>query len=213
MSLDDPNAGAPVVPLNQFPDPEFDPPPEVHEGKERAVLAGGCFWCVDAVYRQLDGAHDVVSGYTGDAADTANYRSVCSGMTDHAEAVEVTFDPTRVTFGQVLKIFFSVAHDPTQLNRQGPDVGRQYRSAIFYVSHRQKGVADAYITQLNRARVFSAPIATVVEALVAFYAAEDYHQNYAALNPQQPYVRLTAGPKVAKTLEYFPELVRPPRQE
>ena len=211
MDFDDPGVGGLDVPLKHFPDPEHDPPPEAHEGEERAVLAGGCFWCVDAVYRQLDGVHHVVSGYTGDAADTANYRSVCSGATNHAEVVEVAFDPTRVTFGQVLKIFFSVAHDPTQLNRQGPDVGRQYRSAIFYVSDRQKGIADAYIKQLTQARVFRGPIVTVVEPLIAFYAAEDYHQNYAALNPQQPYVQFTTGPKVAKTLEHFPELVRPPR--
>ena len=191
-----------------FPGPDLDTPPAEGAREEAAVLAGGCFWCVDAVFRQLDGVRDVVSGYTGDSAETADYRAVCSGTTNHAETVRVTFDPSRLTFGQLLKVFFSVAHDPTQLNRQGPDMGRQYRSAIFYLDDRQKRIAEAYIQQLNTASVFGAPIVTAVEPLGEFYTAEENHQDYVARNPFQPYVQFSALPKVGKTIEHFPDLVR-----
>jgi peptide-methionine (S)-S-oxide reductase len=191
---------------DQFPDPAVDVPASA-SGEQSAVLAGGCFWCVEAVYRQLAGVLDVVSGYVGGTAKTADYRTVCSGTTNHAEAVLVRFDPTRISFGQLLKVFFSVAHDPTQRNRQGPDTGRQYRSAIFYADEQQKRVADAYIEQLNGAGVFSAPVVTEVQPLEAFYVAEAYHQDYAAQHPAQPYIAYHAAPKVVKLRKYFADRV------
>ncbi|MGH9674174.1 MAG: peptide-methionine (S)-S-oxide reductase MsrA [Bryobacteraceae bacterium] len=179
-----------------YPDPASDIPPVPNE--QTVVLAGGCFWCVEAVYRQLDGVLEAISGYCGGSAATADYRSVCSGRTDHAEAVRVRFDATRVSFGQILKIFFFIAHDPTQLNRQGNDIGRQYRSAIFYDGDEQRRAGEAYIRQINEARLFPRPIVTTLEPLEEFYPAEDYHQDYAARNPDQPYVMCVAAPKVEK---------------
>lgn len=189
-----------------FPDPEIDVAPG--DGEQVAILAGGCFWCVEAVYRELDGVHSVVSGYAGDSAETADYRAVCTGRTKHAEVVEVRFDPERISFGQILKIFFAVAHDPTEKDRQGADVGRQYRSSIFYLDEEQKKVAEAYIKQLDAAGVFEKPIATVLEPLEAFFEAEDYHQNYAALNPMQPYIAYNAAPKVQKLYKLYREKTR-----
>lgn len=191
---------------SDFPDPAVDlpaqsPPTEM----AAAVLAGGCFWCTEAVYRQLDGVLGVVPGYAGGTKDTADYETVCTGRTNHAEAIRITYDPARVTYGQILKVFFSVAHDPTQLNRQGNDVGRQYRSAIFYASADERRVAEAYIKQLNDANAFTAKIATTLEPLDAFYEAEAYHHDYAARNPMQPYVAFTSMPKVRKLYKYFPE--------
>ena len=148
------------------------------------------------------------SGYTGGTADTADYRTVCSGNTNHAEAIEITYDGSKTSFGQLLKIFFSVAHDPTQLNRQGNDVGRQYRSAIFYADQSQQDVARAYIAQLNASKVFSQPIVTTLEPLDEFYVAEDYHQDYAARNPNQPYIAYISAPKVDKLRQYFPERLK-----
>lgn len=191
-----------------FPDPVLDEPREKSPGEATAVLAGGCFWCVEAVYLQLDGVTGVVSGYAGGTADTANYEAVCSGATNHAEAVLVRYDPSRVTYGQLLKVFFYVAHDPTQLNRQGADVGRQYRSAIFYRDARQKEIAEAYIRQLDAARVFPSRLVTTLEPLERFYEAEAYHQNYAARNPAQPYVAYVAAPKVVKLRAALPEHLR-----
>ena len=162
------------------------------------VLAGGCFWCTEAVYRQLDGVLSVRPGYAGGAAETANYQDVCSGDTGHAEAIEIRFDPSRVSPGQILKIFFSIAHDPTQLNRQGADVGTQYRSAIFYSNEAQRRLAEQCIRQIDAAQVFDAPIATTLEPLEQFFEAEQYHHDYAARNPSQPYIRAVAAPKVAK---------------
>jgi peptide-methionine (S)-S-oxide reductase len=176
--------------------------------EKRAVLAGGCFWCVEAVFKQLRGVMSVRSGYAGDSAETANYRTVCSGRTNHAEAIEVVYDRSRTTFGQLLKIHFSVAHDPTQLDRQGNDVGRQYRSAIFYADEEQKRIAEAYIRQLNELRVFNEPIVTTLEPLEAFYAAEDYHQDYAARNPHQPYIAYVARPKVEKLRQNFADRLK-----
>jgi methionine-S-sulfoxide reductase len=150
----------------------------------------------------------VRSGYAGGTADTANYRAVCSGATDHAEAVEIRFDPGRLTFGEILKVFFAVAHDPTELNRQGNDIGRQYRSAIFYADQEQQAVADAYVKQLNAARVFGSPIVTRLEPLQTFYEAEGYHQEYAAHNPEQPYVACVALPKMRKLRTYFPDRLK-----
>ncbi len=197
----------PVSP-DEFPDPSVDPGSSGQGGEAVAVLAGGCFWCVEAVFRELDGVLAVTSGYTGGTAATADYRTVCSGATDHAEVVQIRYDPERISYGQLLKVFFSVAHDPTQLDRQGNDRGRQYRSVIFHADEAQKRVAEAYIRQLDGAAVFNAPIATRVEPLQAFYEAESYHQKYAELNPDQPYVAAVAAPKVEKLREYFADRLK-----
>jgi peptide-methionine (S)-S-oxide reductase len=182
--------------------PEYVPPAGdaagAAAGGNTIVLAGGCFWCTEAVYRQLDGVMSLRPGYAGGSADTANYTSVCGGDTGHAEAIEIVFDPARVGLGQILKIFFAIAHDPTEVNRQGPDVGTQYRSAIFYANDAQRRVAERYIGQIDAARVFDAPVATRLEPLERFYEAEDYHHDYAARNPSQPYIRAMALPKVEK---------------
>jgi len=180
-----------------FPDPVMDNASEADAGST-IVLAGGCFWCTEAVYRQIDGVLDVLPGYAGGTAETANYDDVCSGRTNHAEVVQVSFDPGRVRLGQVLKMFFAIAHDPTELNRQGADVGRQYRSAIFYANEAQRRIAEQYIRQIDAAGLFDAPVATRLEPLERFYEAEAYHHDYAARNPDQPYVRAVAAPKVAK---------------
>ena len=194
-------AGSLNVSPEHVPDPASDVPPS--SGERSVVLAGGCFWCVEAVYQQLAGVSSVVSGYAGGTAETADYQTVCSGTTDHAESVRIGYDPARISFGQILKVFFSVAHDPTQKDRQGADVGRQYRSAVFYGSDDEKRVAEAYIRQLNEAEVFSAPIATEVVPLHAFYPAETYHQNYARQHPLEPYILFNARPKVEKVKKYF----------
>jgi peptide-methionine (S)-S-oxide reductase len=186
----------------QFPDPVVDAKLAEQPGTSRAILAGGCFWCVEAVYKDLDGVSSVKSGYAGGTAETADYETVSTGMTNHAESVEVVYDPSRISYGQILKVFFAIAHDPTQLNRQGHDVGRQYRSAIFYGDDEQKRVAEAYIAQLNKAHVFDGPIVTEVVPLEAFYEAETYHQDYAARNPLNPYIVFTAQPKVRKLRAY-----------
>lgn len=181
---------------NGFPDPEVDLPAKA--GEATIVLAGGCFWCVEAVYRQLEGVTDVISGYSGGTEATADYKAVCSGRTDHAEVVSVKYDPQRISFGQILKVFFGVAHDPTQKDRQGADVGRQYRSAIFYADEAEREAAAAYIRQLDGAKVFKQKIVTELVPLEAFYEAEAYHQDYAARNPYQPYIMAVATPKVEK---------------
>ncbi len=186
----------------EFPDPVADTARADKAGQSRAVLAGGCFWCVEAVYKNLDGVSSVKSGYAGGTADTADYETVSSGTTDHAESVEVGYDPSKTSFGQILKVFFAIAHDPTQLNRQGPDTGRQYRSAVFYADDEQKRVAQAYIDQLNKAHLFDKPIVTQVVPLEAFYEAETYHQDYAARNPLNPYIVFNAQPKVRKLRSY-----------
>src|SRR6266700_3997113 len=196
------------VPIRQFPDPIIDGILTSSPAEKIAVLAGGCFWCVEAVFKELPGVISVRNGYAGDSAATANYRTVCSGRTNHAEAIEVRYDASQTTFGQLLKIHFSVAHDPTQLNRQGNDVGGQYRSAIFYADEEQKRIAEAYIRQLNEAQVFSDPIATTLEKLDTFYVAEEYHQDYAARNPNQPYVAYVALPKVDKLRENFADRLK-----
>jgi peptide-methionine (S)-S-oxide reductase len=185
-----------------FPAPEVDLPADGKE-RETAVIAGGCFWCTEAVYREVDGVLGLRSGYAGGTEETADYRSVCSGTTGHAEAIEVTYDPRRISYGTILKLFFSIAHDPTQLNRQGNDHGPQYRSAIFYKNAQEKSVAEAYIAQIERDALFSAPIVTTLEPLTAFYEAEDYHQDYAARNPSQPYIVHVSAPKVKKLRQSF----------
>jgi len=196
------------VPIRQFPDPIVDAALTSEPQEKTAVLAGGCFWCVEAVFKELRGVISVRNGYAGDSAATANYRTVCSGRTNHAEAIEVRYDASQTTFGQLLKIHFSVAHDPTQLNRQGNDHGRQYRSAIFYADEEQKRISEAYIRQLNEARVFTDPIVTTLEPLESFYPAEEYHQDYAARNPHQPYIVYVAQPKIDKLRENFAEKLK-----
>lgn len=186
-----------------FPNPEYDTPLESSPGRKLAVLAGGCFWCVEAVYRELDGVLGVVSGYSGGSAETADYKTVCTGSTDHAEVVQIAYDPSRISLGKLLKIYFSVAHDPTQLDGQGNDIGRQYRSAVFYADDEQKRVTERYIRQLDEAKVFGRPIVTRLEPLRDFFEAEDYHQNYAELHPDQPYIAAVALPKVEKLRAYF----------
>ena len=192
-----------AVDRSQFPDPIFDPAADPAVQRETAVLAGGCFWCVEAVFRELHGVLEVTSGYSGGTAASANYDRVCSGTTAHAEVVSITFDPQQISYGRLLKVFFAVAHDPTQVDRQGNDQGRQYRSAIFFDNERQREVAAAYIRQLDSAKVFNAPIATEVVALEQFHVAEAYHQNYAELHPEQGYIAAVAAPKVAKLRKQF----------
>lgn len=188
--------------LAHFPDPAVDVAPAAATTAV-AVLAGGCFWCTEAVFLPLDGVQSVVSGYIGGAPDTANYQAVCSGTTGHAEAIQITFAPAAISFGQLLKVFFAVAHDPTQLNRQGGDRGTQYRSAIFPADAEQRTVAEAYIGQLNAAGAYPSPVVTTVEDARPFFPAETYHQNFAARNPAQPYVAAVALPKVDKLERYF----------
>ena len=188
-----------------FPAPVEDTPLAPAPGRALAVLAGGCFWCVEAVFLELEGVLKVVSGYSGGSAETADYKSVCTGRTEHAEVIQVEYDPSRISFGALLKVFFAVAHDPTQLDRQGNDVGTQYRSAIFYQDAGQKRIAEAYIRQLDAAQVFSSKIVTRLEPLEEFFVAEVYHQNYAALNPGQGYIQAVARPKVEKLRQYFGE--------
>ena len=194
---------------NAFPDPVRDLTAPAGDTTATAVVAGGCFWCTEAVYRQLDGVLDVVSGYAGGTAASANYNAVCSGTTDHAEAIRISYDPRRISYGQLLKVFFSAAHDPTQVDRQGNDRGRQYRSAVFPADAAQREVAQAYIAQLDAAGVFNAPIATTLEALETFYPAETYHQDYAARNPAQPYIAAVSMPKVEKVRKLYPERLKP----
>lgn len=191
----------------EFPDPAHD----IGAGDgsiQTAIFAGGCFWCTEAVYTQVDGVIDVAPGYAGGTAETADYRTVCTGATDHAEVIRIRFDPARTSYGQLLKLFFSVAHDPTQLNRQGNDIGRQYRSAVFFADEEQRAMTAAYIAQLEAAGAFTGPVVTTLEKLEAFFEAEAYHHDYAARNPMQPYIAHVALPKVDKLRTYFPERLK-----
>lgn len=174
-------------------------------GTAKAVFAGGCFWGTQAVFERLKGVVDTTVGYSGGSASTATYDQVTTETTGHAESVEVVYDPSRITYGQLLRIFFSVAHDPTQLNRQGPDVGPSYRSAIFYANEDQKRIAQAYIAQLDAAHVFARPIVTELSPLKGFYRAEDYHQDYALHNPGNPYILVCDRPKIEALKKEFPE--------
>jgi peptide-methionine (S)-S-oxide reductase len=191
----------PAVPL---------PPPVASEASkgavEKVVLAGGCFWGVQAVFQHVKGVTEAVSGYAGGKANTATYPQVSTGLTGHAESVEVTFDPRVVSYGTILQIYFSVAHNPTELNYQGPDEGTQYRSEVFYENDDQRRVAEAYIHQLDAAKSFGAPVVTKVEALSGFYPAEAHHQNYATLNPNSPYIAYNDAPKVENLSRLFPQI-------
>jgi peptide-methionine (S)-S-oxide reductase len=185
-------AGAPSA----VPAPAVDNPLAAASGEETAVFAGGCFWGIQAVYQHVKGVKSAVSGYAGGNVASPSYEQVSSGATGHAESVRVTFDPSKVSYGQLLRVYFAVAHDPTQLNRQGPDVGTQYRSEIFYTNEAQKRIATAYIDQLTKAKVYSRPIVTRVSPSRSFNVAEEYHQNYATLHPNDLYIRINDAPKV-----------------
>jgi len=197
---------APSQAAAPLPDPRMDTPLSKAMVSQTAVFAGGCFWGVEAVFEHLRGVTGVVSGYSGGSRDTARYDEVSSGTTGHAESVRITYDPSRISYGQLLKVFFSVAHDPTELNRQGPDTGTQYRSAVFFADEEQRRVTQAYIDQLQAARTFSRPIVTEVAKLKAFYEAEAYHQDYLAHHPEQPYIIMYDLPKIANLKRQFPSL-------
>jgi peptide-methionine (S)-S-oxide reductase len=190
----------------KLPSPATDVPAST--AKQTAVFAGGCFWGVEAVFERLKGVSEAVSGYAGGTKKNPDYEQVSSGRTGHAESVKVTYDPSQISYGQLLQVFFSVAHDPTTLNRQGPDEGTQYRSAIFYTDDEQKRVAEAYIKQLNDAKVFRKPIVTQVTPLNnGFYSAEGYHQHYFDHHPNEPYIMYNDAPKVRELQKQFPELL------
>ena len=189
-----------------IPPPRTDLPLASSSGKQTAVFAGGCFWGTQAVFQRVKGVLKTTAGYAGGSAATATYDQVTTEKTGHAESVEVVYDPAKITYGQLLRIFFSVAHDPTQLNRQGPDVGNSYRSAIFYVNDDQKRIATAYISQLDQAKVFPKSIVTQVTPLQGFYRAEDYHQDYALHHPENPYIQVCDRPKIESLKKQFPEL-------
>lgn len=191
-----------------FPDPEHDETVAPGATARQITLGGGCFWCVEGVFAELAGVLDVTSGYAGGEQGTADYRAVCGGETGHAEVVKISYDPGRITLGQILKIFFAVAHDPTERNRQGNDRGTQYRSVIFFADAEQREIAESYIRQLDAAKVFDKPIATQVAPLEGFYEAEGYHQDYVEKNPRQPYVLGVAMPKIAKLREKFAEKLK-----
>jgi len=188
------------------PGPAVDASRAASSGEQTAVVAGGCFWGIQAVFQHVKGVISATSGYSGGEAKTAEYEMVSTGETGHAESVKMTYDPSQITYGELLRVFFSVAHDPTQLNRQGPDDGTQYRSVIFYGNDEQKKIAQAYIAQLDQAKSFPRPIVTQVVPLKAFYPAEAYHQNYATLHPNQPYIVFNDAPKVAHLRQEFPDL-------
>jgi len=190
----------PIPPLS------IDVPLAKQPAREKAVFAGGCFWGVQSVFQRVKGVLATTAGYSGGSAKTATYDQVVTETTGHAESVEVVYDPSRITYAQLLRIYFSVAHDPTQLNRQGPDVGTSYRSAIFYTNDEQKRLAEAYIAQLDQQKVFPRRIVTEVTPLKAFYRAEDYHQDYAYYNPDNPYIQVCDRPKIDALKQQFPEL-------
>lgn len=189
-----------------IPDPVIDAPLAAAKGEQTAILAGGCFWGIQAVYQHVKGVIDVKAGYCGGSANTAHYEMVSTGKTGHAESVRIKYDPSQISYGQLLKVFFSVAHNPTELNRQGPDYGTQYRSAIFCSNEDQKRIAQSYIEQLNRAKVFERPIVSEVAVGSSFYQAEAYHQDYAAHHPDEPYIMINDLPKVANLRKQFPNL-------
>jgi peptide-methionine (S)-S-oxide reductase len=191
-----------------LPKPTVDEPLASSSHQETAVVAGGCFWGIQAVFQHVNGVVSATSGYSGGSSSTAEYEIVSTGTTNHAESVKIVYDPSKVTYGQLLQVFFSVAHDPTELNHQGPDEGTQYRSVIFYGNDEQKKIAEDYIAQLEQAKVFPHKIVTQVVAFKAFYPAEGYHQNYAARHPDNPYIAHYDLPKVANLQQIYPQLYR-----
>ncbi len=200
------NANAAPASRTPIPAPKEDVGLASAPAKQTAVFAGGCFWGTQAVFERVRGVINTTAGYSGGSAATATYDQVTTETTGHAESVEVVYDPSKITYGQLLRIFFSVAHDPTQLNRQGPDVGTSYRSAIFYANEDQKRIANAYIAQLDSAKVFPARIVTEVMPLKGFYRAEDYHQDYGLRHPENPYIQVCDRPKIESLKRQFPEL-------
>ena len=205
MTCDIPGQGLRIAPRD-VPDPVHDLSPAQDRGE--AILAGGCFWCTEAVFSRLDGVSAVQPGYAGGQADAANYKAVCSGTTGHAEVIRIVYDPAKLSYGQLLKVFFAVAHDPTQKDRQGNDVGTQYRSAVFPLDAAQREVVQQYIAQLDAAGIYFAKIATTIEPLEAFFVAEAYHHDYARLNPGQSYIRYVSMPKVEKLETYFADRLK-----
>jgi len=195
-----------AMPKTPVPSPKVDAPIATAQGKQTAVFAGGCFWGTQSVFERVKGVLNTTAGYAGGSASTATYDQVTTETTGHAESVEVVYDPSKITYGQLLRIYFSVAHDPTQLNRQGPDVGTSYRSAIFYTSDEQKRIAQSYIAQLDDAHAFPKKIVTEVTPLKGFYRAEDYHQDYALNNPANPYILVCDRPKIEALKQQFPDL-------
>ncbi|NJL84840.1 MAG: peptide-methionine (S)-S-oxide reductase MsrA [Leptolyngbyaceae cyanobacterium SM1_1_3] len=193
-----------------FPEAAVDVRVASSSSEQTAVFAGGCFWGMEGVFEHLKGVSEVVSGYAGGNAESAHYDEVSSGATSHAESVKITYDPAQISYGELLKVYFAVAHDPTQLNRQGPDRGTQYRSAIFFANNEQKQVTQAYIAQLEQAQIFDHPIVTQLTPLDSFYAAEDYHQDFITRNPYNPYVVVHDLPQIAQLQAQFPELYQEP---
>ena len=191
--------------IKPLPNPALDAPLAKTPGQQTAVFAAGCFWGVEAVFKHVNGVISSTSGYSGGSAETATYEKVSSGSTEHAEAVKVVYDPSKISYGRLLKILFSATHDPTQLNRQGPDRGAHYRSAIFFADAEQQKIAQAYVAQLHAAKVYRRPIVTQITPLKAFYQAEDYHLDYLARNPYQPYIMFNDLPKLAALKKGFPE--------
>jgi peptide-methionine (S)-S-oxide reductase len=198
----------PEAPKMPFPAPAVDAPLTAAKSQQTAVFAGGCFWGVQAVFEHVKGVSSATSGYAGGHVKSPSYESVSMGVTGHAETVSIKFDPSQVTYGQLLMVYFSVAHDPTQWNRQGPDTGSQYRSVIFFTNEEQKSIAQAYISQLDAAKVYSRPLVTKVEPFQAFYPAEDYHQDYLKNNPNNPYIMYNDLPKLENLKRVFPTLYR-----
>jgi peptide-methionine (S)-S-oxide reductase len=201
-------SGVPAVPIAPLPVPEVDAALSAKPSQEVAVFAAGCFWGTQAVFEHVVGVERVMAGYCGGTVEHPYYELVCSGSTGHAESVRVVYDPSRITYGQLLMVFFGVAHDPTQKNRQGPDIGTQYRSAVFYTSEEQKKIAMAYVAQLDAAKLFKNPIVTQVVAAPPFYDAEDYHQDYLVHHPDDAYIRAMDMPKLELLKREFPKLYR-----
>jgi peptide-methionine (S)-S-oxide reductase len=195
-----------------LPDPAYDAPKSTTHSTETAVLAGGCFWGMQAVFEHVRGVTGVWTGYSGGHAQNAHYEDVSVGNTGHAESIKLQFDPAVISYGQLLKVYFAVAHDPTEIDRQGPDRGTQYRSEIFYTSPQQQQIATSYIAQLDAAKVYDSRIVTMVQPLKAFYLAEPYHQNYARVHPHDAYIVINDAPKVANLKQLFPELYQPEQQ-
>jgi len=199
-------SGRPAEPKGPFPRPLIDAPVAAKSGRETAIFAGGCFWGVQGVFQHVKGVRKATSGYAGGTVENPYYELVSSGSTGHAESVKVDYDPAQITYGQLLTVFFSVAHDPTQKNRQGPDIGTQYRSMILFKNEEQRKIAESYLAQINRANVYERPLATEIEAFSEFYPAEAYHQSYLEKHPDDPYVAYNDLPKIARLKALYPEL-------
>jgi peptide-methionine (S)-S-oxide reductase len=202
-------ARPPAAPNSVMPKPAVDAPLAAAKSKQTAVFAGGCFWGVQGVFEHVQGVTSATSGYSGGFVKSPSYETVSTGITGHAESVSVIYDPSKISYGQLLMIYFSVAHDPTQLDRQGPDTGSQYRSSIFYTSDEQKHIAEAYVAQLAAAKIYNRPIVTKIVPFAAFYPAEEYHQDYLKRHPDNPYIAINDLPKIDQLKQQFPDLYRP----